>query len=190
MSQITSSAARTMTTARSTQPAAELEDEVAWVVVVTGWVVEVVVAWGWVVVVGASVVEVVVAVVGGTVVVVVVVVAGAEVVVVPVFPVFPCAAAPPADTPTAKRTAANTANSPPSVRVRRNMVAQPRDRAPTKRGSYASRVGTGVEAFYLVGTLSSPSGLVRHRFAPCDHAPWGKAVQRVQGAATRDDAGV
>jgi hypothetical protein len=34
-----------MTTARSTQPQAELEDEVAWVVVVTGCVVVVVVSW-------------------------------------------------------------------------------------------------------------------------------------------------
>ena len=141
-------------------------------------------------VVGASVVEVVVAVVGGTVVVVVVVVAGAEVVVVPVFPVFPCAAAVPADTPRAKRTAAHAVNSPASVRARWNMVAQPRDRAPTKRGSCASHVGTGVEAFFLVGTLCSPSGLVRRRFAPCDHALWGKAVRRVQGAATRHDVGV
>jgi hypothetical protein len=166
MSQITSSAAKTMTTARRTQPAAELEDEVAWaVVVVTAWVVDVVV-WGWVVVVGASVVDVVVAVVGGT----VVVVGGAVVVVVPVFPVFPCAAAPPPVTPTAKRTAANTDNSPANVFARRNMVAQPRDGAPTKRGSYASHVGTGVEAFFLVGTLCSHPGLVRRRFAPCDHA--------------------
>jgi predicted phage tail protein len=132
MSQITSSAARTITTARSTQPKAELEDEGALVVVVTGCVVVVVVAWGWlVVVVGASVVEVVVAVVGGTVVVVggaVVVVAGGTVVVVV------CAVAPPADSPRAKRTA-NTAKSPVHVAVRRNMVAQPRDRAPTKRGT-------------------------------------------------------
>jgi hypothetical protein len=125
-----------MTTARSTQPAAELEDDVALVVVVTGWVVDVVVAWGWVVVVvGASVVEVVVAVVGGT---VVVVVGGAVVVVVPVFPVFPCAAAPPVDTPSTQRAAATTANGPANFLVRRNMVAQPRDRAPKTRGSCAS----------------------------------------------------
>jgi hypothetical protein len=86
-----------------------------------------------VVVVGASVVEVVVAVVGGTVVVVVggavVVVAGAEVVVVG------CAAASPAHIPRAKGAAANTANSPVNGPVRRNMVAQPRDRAPMTRGS-------------------------------------------------------
>jgi hypothetical protein len=141
-----------------------------------------------VVVVGASVVEVVVAVVGGTVVVVVggavVVVAGAEVVVVV------CAAAPPADTPSAKRAAANTANSPANVLVWRNMVAQPRDRAPTTKGSCASHVGTGVEAFFLVGTLCYPSRLVRRRFAPCDHALWGKAVRRVQRGATRHDVGV
>jgi hypothetical protein len=178
-----------MTTARSTQPQAELEEEVAWVVVVTGWVVDVVVvAWEWVVVVvGARVVVVVDAVVGGT----VVVVGGADVVVVvPVFPVFPCAAAPPADTPRANGTAANTANSPANFLVRRNMVAQPRDRAPTTRGPCASHVGTGVEAFFLVGPLCYRSGLVRRRFAPCDHALRGKAVRRVQGAATRHDVGV
>jgi hypothetical protein len=123
-----------MTTARITQPAAELEDEGAVVVVVTGWVVDVVVAWGWLVVVtGGRVVEVVVAVVGGTVVVggAVVVVAGGKVVVVV------CAAGPPADSPRAKRTAANTAKSPAHVAVRRNMVVQPRDRAPSKRGTVA-----------------------------------------------------
>jgi hypothetical protein len=120
-----------MTTARITQPTAEFEEEVAWVVVVTGLVVVVVVAWGWVVVVGASVVVVVVAVVGGT----VVVVGGAVVVVAPVFPVFPTAAAPPLDTPRARGAAANTINRPANVLVRRNMAAQPRDRAPAKRGS-------------------------------------------------------
>jgi hypothetical protein len=121
-----------MTTARITQPTAEFEEEVAWVEVVTGWVVVVVVAWGWVVVVGASVVVVVVAVVGGT---VLVVVGGAVVVVAPVFPVFPCAAAPLLDTPRARGAAANTINRPANVLVRRNMAAQPRDRSPTKRGS-------------------------------------------------------
>jgi hypothetical protein len=125
-----------MATARITQPQAELEDEVAWVVVVvTGWVVVVVVAWWVVVVVGASVVEVVVAVVGGTVVVVVVVggavvvVAGAEVVVV-----AGCAPAPPADRPSVKETAARR-ERPASILVGRSMVDQPRDRGHAKRGS-------------------------------------------------------
>ena len=133
-------------------------------------------------------VEVVVAVVGGTVVVVVggavVVVTGEEVVVVV------CAAAPPPDTPSANGTAANAVNSPANVLVWRNMVAQPRDRAPTTRGSCASHVGTGAEAFFLVGSLCYPSSLVRRRFAPCDHALWGKAVRRVQRGATRHDVGV
>jgi hypothetical protein len=129
-----------MTTASSTQPATELEDEVVWVVVVTGWVVDVVVAWGCVVVVGASVVDVVVAVVGGT----VVVVGGAVVVVAGNVVVVGCAAAPPADIPRAKGAAANTANSPGNVLVRRNMVVQPRDRAPATRGSCASAVSTRV----------------------------------------------
>jgi hypothetical protein len=180
-----------MTTARSTQPKAEFEDEGALVVVVTGCVVVVVVAWGWlVVVVGASVVEVVVAVVGGTVVVAggaVVVVAGGTVVVVV------CAAAPPADSPRAK-SKANTAKSPVHVTVRRNMVAQPRDGAPTKRGtvgwSLHPSVSTGVEPFGLVGPLCYSSGLVRPRFAPCDHALRGKAVPRVHWGVARHDVGI
>jgi hypothetical protein len=146
-----------MTTARSTQPRAELEDEGAVVVVVTGWVVDVVVSWGWVVVVGARVVEVVVAVVGGTVVVVggaVVVVAGDEVVVVV------CPEALPAESPRAKGAAANTVNSPANVPLRRNMVAQPRDGAPMKRGIVAVAPcptdSTGVETFGRVGLCARP----------------------------------
>jgi hypothetical protein len=143
-----------------------------------------------VVVVGASVVEVVVAVVGGTVVVVggaVVVVAGGTVVVVG------CAVAPPADSPRASRTAI-TAKSPVQVAVRRNMVAQPRDCGPTKRGTVAVAQYpfdcTGVETFDVVGPLCYSAGLVRPRFAPCDHALRGKAVPRVHRGVARHDVGI